>query len=245
LGTTDDPYEIGHQLDLRGPIALSRPNTKIRAIVFAEDPELGGGPFRQLVGITADEYVGMQRWDAKPVLHLLRQDNRLLITDLDRPSITDNPDIAATTDAGSARVGSSTPVIFVSQASRWAERASAKRSTDQVVIAFGASAAEPIARGLAGWLPFGRPLTVLGPQNAIGSRRLPGRPSGSGGVSPSMCPLPGRIWYGGNVQAAPGPAAGLRAGSRRPVPPRTPRPGSRSASPSGAARDQPARTRWW
>jgi hypothetical protein len=182
VSTSGDPFTAGHQLDLHGPIALSRPDTRIRAVLFAEEPELGRFDnaearvrFLQIVGITDEEYVAIQRWKAAPVLTLLADRIPLLGTDLDRPSITSDPAVAATIEAGAARDGSSTASLFVSQLSWRIDEATPEDAYARVVIAVGASAAERIGRGLAGRLPYGRNLTVLGGRTAV--RFRPGDPA--------------------------------------------------------------------
>lgn len=71
-------FDAGHQMDLNGPIALNRPDTALRAIAFADDPELGeietpfgSLRFLQVVGLTEDEYAStddqgpVSSWDAE------------------------------------------------------------------------------------------------------------------------------------------------------------------------------------
>lgn len=112
-------FEAGHHLDPGGPLRQDPP-TAMRGLAFVEDPELGtiGTPhgrlqFLQVVGITADEYDAIRQWDVHGVLKLLTERDPLLITDLDRPSITDDPDTRALIDAGRERDGSSSGLFMI------------------------------------------------------------------------------------------------------------------------------------
>lgn len=113
-------FEPGHHMNAAGPIAPDHA-TAVTALAFAEDPELGtiGTPhgrlqFLQVVGLTGDEYEAVRQWDTEGVLGLLAaRDNPLLVTDLDRPSATDDPAVRAAVDAGRERDGSSTGLLLL------------------------------------------------------------------------------------------------------------------------------------
>lgn len=67
----------------------------------ANDPQLpviatpnGRLEFSQVVGLTTDEYDAAQDWDTDGLLAVFRRYNRLLITDLSRTSVLDDPDVA-------------------------------------------------------------------------------------------------------------------------------------------------------
>lgn len=160
----------GHHLDLNGPISLDARDTAIRAVAFAEDPQLGtiDTPhgrlrFLQVVGLTREEYDAAQRWDAGRLLAAMEPRLPLLVTDLARSSLTDDPGVAAAIEEGERRDGSSTGSIYV-QDVRWSrDPARPARTT----LTFGASAAGRIALALAGRLPHGRGLAVDGPAAAV------------------------------------------------------------------------------
>jgi hypothetical protein len=168
-----NPFAAGHHVDLNGPIATEHEDTAIRAITFAEDPELGiiGTPhgrlvFLQVVGITLDEYASIERWDATGLLNVLTPFIPLLVTDLGRGDLSRHASVSAAIDAGVRRDGSSTGSLFVEQASWRTQRG-------DTILTFGASAAERIARVLAARLPFGRGLAVDGSQGGVRMRPGP------------------------------------------------------------------------
>jgi suppressor of fused-like protein len=169
-----NPFALGHHMDLNGPISLSRPDTAIRAIAFAQDPELGtidtpNGQVRflQVVGLTLDEYAVIERWDARRLLEILAARLPLSITDLERASVAEAPDVATMIAEGVRRDGSSTDGLFVQEASCRVQRSGWRRRPSGVVLTFGANAADRIARVLSARLPFGRDLTVAGPEGGV------------------------------------------------------------------------------
>jgi hypothetical protein len=155
-----NPFAVGHHMDLNGPISLSTPDTAIRAVTFAEDPELepvdtshGKLVFLQIIGLTLAEYGAIEQWDAGKVLAALEKNLPLLVTDLSREDLTKEPETAAAIAEGSLRDGSSTGSLFVEQSS-WTEL------PDGIALIFGANAAERVGRILNARLPFGRGLAV-------------------------------------------------------------------------------------
>lgn len=164
-----NPFAPGHHLDLNGPISLAEPDTAIRAITFADDPELGviDTPhgrlrFLQVVGLTLEEYATIEQWDAAALLRALAPHLPLLVTDLARGTLTDDAAVAAAIADGVRRDGSSTGSMYVHEAS-W-ESGPAAATT----LTFGANAAARVGRVLAARLPFGRGLLVDGPNGAVG-----------------------------------------------------------------------------
>jgi suppressor of fused len=91
------PFGPGHHVDLRGPIRLGTASA-ITAAMVVPDPvlEVLDGPFGrveflQVVGLTADELELCRSWSTDGVADLLARDNPLLVTDLDRTSVADDP----------------------------------------------------------------------------------------------------------------------------------------------------------
>jgi len=162
---TGNWFEVNHHMDLNGPIALER-QTLIRAILFVEDPELGtiataNGTvqFLQVVGITPDEYAATQAWSVRDFVELLERRLPLLLTDLDRASVTDDPEIAGAVAEGQRRDGSSTGSLAVAEFG-W------RPDGDLVRLVLGANIAERVAQSLLGRLPFGRTLELAGPESS-------------------------------------------------------------------------------
>lgn len=162
---TGNWFAVNHHMDLNGPIALDR-QTLIRAIAFVEDPELGGidtphgrVQFLQIVGLTLDEYAATQAWSVQSVLDLAAEYLPLFVTDLARPSLTDDPTFAEAVEQGRRRDGSSTSSLAVAEFG-WSTEG------DAVRLVFGAHIVERVANTLRGRLPFGRSLGVIGPESS-------------------------------------------------------------------------------
>ncbi|SBT39086.1 suppressor of fused domain protein [Micromonospora auratinigra] len=152
-------FEPGHHMNANGPICQDHP-TGLTALAFAEDPELGTidtphgrVQFLQVVGLTGDEYAAARRWDTAGVLGLLAQRQPLLVTDLDRPSLTDDPAARAAIEAGRARDGSSTGLLMVAGFGWHVE-------ADTVRLRFGEVTAGGVAQAVQDRLPHGRPLVL-------------------------------------------------------------------------------------
>ncbi|WP_432832356.1 suppressor of fused domain protein [Dactylosporangium sp. CA-092794] len=163
---TGNWFEPNHHMDLNGPIALEH-RTLIRAVVFTEDPELGtiatphgAVQFLQIVGITPDEYAATQAWSVRDFLELLAQRLPLLVTDLDRASVIDDPAVAEAVDEGRRLDGSSTATLALSEFG-W------RPDGDLVRLVLGAHVAERVAETLLGRLPFGRTLRLDGPESSV------------------------------------------------------------------------------
>lgn len=182
-----NPFGPGHHLNLNGPISLARPETLIRAAAFATDPELGvidtpHGQLRflQLVGLTLDEYAAIERWDANRLIEVMAPELPLLVTDLDRGSLTDRPGISAAVEEGVRRDGSSTDALLVEEAG-WRIGPGGQpgepvgpggQPGEQVTttVTVGANAADRIGRVLAARLPFGHGMFLQARESAISFR---------------------------------------------------------------------------
>lgn len=152
-------FEAGHHMNANGPIRQDHP-TAMTALAFVEDLELGAIDtphgrlqFLQVVGLTSDEYAAARHWDTAGVLGLLAARQPLLVTDLDRPSLTDDPAARAAIEAGRARDGSSTGMLMVAGFA-WSTEA------DRVRLRFSDVTAPSVADAVRDRLPHGRSLTL-------------------------------------------------------------------------------------
>jgi hypothetical protein len=164
--------EPGDHMNAYGPIRQDYP-TAFSALAFVEDPELGtiGTPhgrlrFLQVVGLTGDEYEAARRWSTEGVLGLLRDRQPLLITDLDRPSLTDDPAARAVIDAGQARDGSSTGQLLVAGFTATSQDA-------EVRLRFQAISTALVAEVIGARLPHGRDLILDGEDTRVVLRNGP------------------------------------------------------------------------
>jgi hypothetical protein len=167
-----NPIEPGDHMNANGPIRQDYP-TAVSALAFVEDPELGtiGTPhgrlrFLQVVGLTGDEYEAARRWSTEGLLDLLRARQPLLITDLDRPSLTDDPAVRATIDAGQAREGSSTGQLLVAGFTVTSEDAGVHLRFREITTAL-------VAQVVGDRLPHGRDLILDGEDTRVVLRNGP------------------------------------------------------------------------
>jgi hypothetical protein len=143
---TGHEFADGHHLDLRGPIKLDD-RTKITAAAVVLDPGLKpwqGVEFLQLVGLTADELELCRSWRTDAVIDLLSKEQPLLITQLDRASILDDPKVRELAETGVAAEGSALEELRVGTL-RW-ERRGWRRS--RLVVTMGAGAATGLGPAL-------------------------------------------------------------------------------------------------
>jgi suppressor of fused-like protein len=158
---TGNVFAPGHHMTLNGPIAVDA-QTDITAVVFAADPELpsidtphGRVEFVQIVGITHDELESAQSWNSARFTELFQKSNPLLITELGRTSLLRDAELAQRIAEGIERDGSSMGELYVSLA-RWT------LTNGQTRLRLGAMAAAGMKKQLAGRIPHGRPLLLLG-----------------------------------------------------------------------------------
>ncbi len=156
----------GHHLNVNGPIAVEE-RTDLEAAVFVEDPELGAidtphGSVRfvQVVGITLDELDALRRWNTNAMVDVFRRGNPLLVTDLARPSILADPQIAAEVEAGRRRDGSSMAGVYL-ETLTWTE------SADQLRVTIGAAALEDWRIMLEGRVALGHEASFFGPEQRL------------------------------------------------------------------------------
>jgi suppressor of fused len=160
---TGNIFADGHHLDCNGPIALEY-NTELKALLFAQDPQLkeidtphGRLQFIQLVGITQDERKAVINWNPNGIKKLLAKDNPLLVTDLDRTSILKDTATFKKFEVESARDGSTTDVLYVSNLNL-------KRPMSvggKIEWIMGARVVEDLISLLKGRILHGRPLLLM------------------------------------------------------------------------------------
>ncbi|NHZ37130.1 suppressor of fused domain protein [Massilia rubra] len=115
---TGNVFQDGHWMTANGPIALDTP-TRICSMAFASDPQLpaidsvnGRVEFVQVVGLTLEEERAANQWAPRKLLDALLPHMPLWITDLERESLLEAPDVAEAVAAGLARDGSSSEALF-------------------------------------------------------------------------------------------------------------------------------------
>ncbi len=158
---TGNRFGAGHKMGLNGPIALDH-DTKITAILFADDPELGEiesklgkARFIQIVGITDAEYRLIQEWSTSGLVDILRKTLPVLVTDLARGSVLDDPALAAEVRARVDAEGSSEDMTFGGEMT-------IDSDDNRVRIELGALYAAALPRAMRGRLRHGRPYTLRG-----------------------------------------------------------------------------------
>jgi suppressor of fused len=163
---TGNVLEPGDHLDLNGPIALEA-STEIVAVAFALDPQLGRIEtphgelaFSQIVGLTSDEYAAILDWDTEGLLGLIGERDPLLVTDLARSSHLLDPAIATVVRDRTAAEGSSMGQINVDRLAWLADG-------PRLVITLGALGIDRLHRMIEGRLPFGRGLSIQGPETLV------------------------------------------------------------------------------
>jgi hypothetical protein len=158
---TGNAFGPGHYMDLNGPIALAHDDTDIRAICFADDPELaprdtpnGKMRFLQVVGVTLDELAVARRWNTEGLVSILRLRSPLLVTDLSRRSIMRDAEVLKTVENGVMKDGSSCAVLFLTDAEL--------ESNDDggVVLSIAATTVRDLVDVVPGRIPFGRTLVL-------------------------------------------------------------------------------------
>lgn len=164
---TGNVFEDGHWMTANGPIALGTP-TRICSMAFASDPQLpaidsvnGRVAFVQVVGLTLEEERAANQWAPKKLLNALLPHMPLWITDLERESLLEAPDVSEAVAAGLARDGSSSEALFtdVLQVSEIASSAAAGPSFK---VTLGARQVASLLTLLPLRLPFGQFFVLSG-----------------------------------------------------------------------------------
>jgi hypothetical protein len=163
---TGNLFAAGHKMGLNGPIALDH-DTGITAICFADDPELGelSSPFGkarfvQIVGITDDEYRLIQEWSTTGLVEILADHLPLLVTDLGRSSVLDDPAVAAVIRERVDREGSSEDLTFAGELK-------VDAADGQLRVELGALYAATLPRAMRGRIRHGRRYELRGREAAL------------------------------------------------------------------------------
>lgn len=169
-------FAAGHKMGLNGPIALDM-RTKITAILFADDAELGAiespfgaARFVQIVGITDDEYKLIQEWSTTGLVDMLKTQWPYLTTDLARGSLLDDPEVAAEVRRRVAAEGSSEDLSF------GGDLTISAREGGGVTLRLGALYAASLPRAMRGRLQHERTYELRGRGAQL--RLAPGPASG-------------------------------------------------------------------
>jgi hypothetical protein len=163
-----NPLGPGHVMDLNGPICVGA-DTTLRAVAFTTDPQLGridtpngAVVFVQAVGVTLDEYDACGDWHTARVMEILRESNPLLLTDLERRSIFEDPAAAARLAEGIDRDGSQSHGDFVSVVD-WV----ADERTGTATASVGALGVRGLVRKLRSRLLHARNFALFGREKAL------------------------------------------------------------------------------
>lgn len=160
-------FQHGHRLSANGPISLGTP-TLLCAMGFAHDLELppidtpnGRVEFLQVIGLTAEEEAGAQKWDTRMLLELMLPYMPLWITHLGRASFLSFPAIQAKVLAGMKRDGSSSGIVYtdlllVEETKRFWRQS-------KVQITLGAYLVGQLSQLLPLRLGYGKPFALCGP----------------------------------------------------------------------------------
>ncbi|MFF5261862.1 suppressor of fused domain protein [Actinomadura viridis] len=159
VSRSGNDFAAGHYIEWQDPFDPDRPDSPIRAGGFVLDTELGvldtaigRIAFLQFVGITTDELHASQAWNVRGLLGALEPHLPLLVTDLDRTSLADEPDVVRAVEEGARRDGSGTGYLFL-------HRLDAETG-DGVKVTMGAEHVPQFTRVLPGRVPHGNPLIL-------------------------------------------------------------------------------------
>lgn len=157
---TGNAFGVGHHMPTNGPIAESV-DTQLQALAFCADPELGRftsqngqAEFLQVVGLTLDELALVREWDTDAFLREIARRDKLLITNLNRTSLTGDPDFGPRLRALAAQEGSSMGFSYCKD-----DRFVPGRPLTWEV---GALYVDSLLRGLKGRTLYGREYRLLG-----------------------------------------------------------------------------------
>lgn len=168
---TRNGFHDGHRMSTNGPITLGSP-TALCSLAFTFDPELpaidtpnGSVAFLQVVGLTLDEEAVAHKWDTRKVLGTLHPYMPLYITSLDRPSLLTQPGVMAQATDGIRKDGSSSTAAFTDLLDVVRKPRFLRKPL--FTITLGARQIEQIAEFLPLRLNFGKPFSLVGPQQRL------------------------------------------------------------------------------
>jgi hypothetical protein len=118
--------------------------------------------FLQIVGITANELAAKNEWDSEKLIALLARDNPLLMTDLSRKSLHEDPATARLIEEVIERDGSSCEELFLDTLD-WQKGMLASKPT----LTLGAGNTDAIARLIRGRTMHGRNFALHGPKRSV------------------------------------------------------------------------------
>ncbi|WUI01498.1 suppressor of fused domain protein [Spirillospora sp. NBC_00431] len=166
VAKSGNDFKPGHYIEFPNPIDPDRPGSAVRAGALVLDPELGRAEtplgevaFLQFVGITTDELHAAQSWNVDGLIEALVPHLPVLLTDLDRLSLADNPGVARAVSEGSRRDGSGTGFLFFHQLDA--------DTSDGVTLEIGAQHVPQLTRVLPARVPHGNPLILRGPRRPV------------------------------------------------------------------------------
>jgi suppressor of fused len=158
-------FAPGQHTTLNGPIALDE-KTDIWAALFVQDPQLppisshnGRFEFVQLVGITEDEYSATRAWNTDGMAKLLAERDPLLVTDISRRSILEDPRTAELIREKGRQEGSSCGTIFCTNVA-W-------QAGEQLAITLGANVIGDIGLILPNRVSHGLGLLLAGKEQTV------------------------------------------------------------------------------
>jgi hypothetical protein len=168
---TGNPFGRGHYMNANGPIALGV-QTEIRAMVLDLDSELpprdtanGHVDFLEVVGITLDELDAIKAWSSERFLDVLKERIPLLVTDIERKSILQDPSLADRIDGDTRRDGSSTESLFLGHCDWAVKQGVLDGKTLHVTL--GANGVRDVKVVLPGRVPHGRELSIISSHGSI------------------------------------------------------------------------------
>jgi hypothetical protein len=163
-------FATGHHIDCNGPIALDE-TTDLTAILFTTDPKLGDMDtahghmqFLQIVGITADELDATQEWDTHGLTDVLAADNPLLVTDLQRLSLLQDPDKRKVIQERTEKEGSACGSLS-NDSSKW--RVCKDGQGSRLEVSLGAAMVARLARLLRGRILHGREFRLVSEHGTV------------------------------------------------------------------------------
>lgn len=165
VASSGNPLGAGHHMELRRPI--DEDSSPLTCLGFIDDPTMqpaeapsGKYQFVQAFGLTEPDVYDAMAWQALKFYDLLQEQYPWAITVPDRPSLRDDPELAARIDAGRATDGSSMRGLGVAElkCAQWA---------GEIIISLPGRAAAQIGDMLANALPEREEFRIGGPRHEV------------------------------------------------------------------------------